>query len=96
MNTINDEFSSIEELLCNALTQNRCNYYAFALSRSRSEQPTLKAFEVTLQLIYNQGLKWTEVLERMAVNDYELAFSVYRDFPIAYPSLVSLAHPVSN
>lgn len=68
MKSINDEFASIEDLLCNALTHNRCNYYAFALSRSRSEQPTAKAFEVTLQLVYNQGLKWMEVLQRMAVN----------------------------
>lgn len=96
MNSINDEFASIEDLLCNALANNRYNYYAFALSRSRYERPTLKAFEVALQLVYSQGLKWMEVLERMAVNDYELAFSVCRDFPIVYPSLVSLAHPSSN
>lgn len=96
MNTFNDEFANIEEVLCNALTNSRYNYYAFALSRSRTELPTLKAFEVTLQLVYNQGLKWMDVLERMAVNDYELAFSVYREFPIVYPSLVALAHPASN
>lgn len=96
MNSINDEFASLEDLLCNALTNSRCNYYAYALSRSRYERPTPKAFELTLQLVYSQSMKWIELLERMAVNDYELAFSVCRDLPIVYPTLVHLAHPASN
>lgn len=79
-----------------ALSHNKLNYYAFALSRSRNERPTPKAFELVLQLVYSQGLKWMEVLERLGVNDYELAFSVCRDFPIVYPTLIHLAHPTSN
>jgi hypothetical protein len=91
-----DQFANMEDLLQAALTQNRLNYYAYVLSRARSDNPTAKTIELTLQLIYTQGAKWIDALERQAVRNYELAFSICRDHYAIYPSLVNLAHPISN
>lgn len=67
---MSDSFESMEDLLIHAMSDIRINYYAYALGRSRHEPPTEVTARLAMQLIFNQGPKWIELLERFAINNY--------------------------
>lgn len=67
---MSDNFENMEGLLMHAMGDTRINYYAYALGRSRHEPPTEATARLTMQLIFTQGPKWIELLERLAISNY--------------------------
>jgi hypothetical protein len=67
---------NLSEILQLSLEIGNINYYALALAKSRHAVPDQLSVSLTLQLLETRGQKWAEVLERQALNNYSLVYSV--------------------
>ena len=70
---------SLEWVLQEAFGSPGKNHYAHALARSRMDPPSEPAINMVLQLTKEQGDLWLDVLERMAIQNYQMCFEVCRN-----------------
>lgn len=86
---------TIEQVLSLALNnqgENTARMYACALSKSRQEEVTDNGVQLVGELVKREGSKWLEVVNRMAVNDYNFVFRNRHNNLAFMPVLISNAN----